>query len=56
MGRFISPSLDPDAIVREVDKTDGYERWVLSDSGSRRRWTTGPTIAVRSAQPSRRSV
>lgn len=24
---FISPSLDPDAIVREVDKTDGYERW-----------------------------
>ena len=24
---FLSPSLDPDAIVREVDKTDGYERW-----------------------------
>jgi len=24
---FISRSLDPDAIVREVDKTDEYERW-----------------------------
>jgi uncharacterized damage-inducible protein DinB len=24
---FISRSLDPDAMVREVDKTDGYERW-----------------------------
>jgi uncharacterized damage-inducible protein DinB len=24
---FISRSLDPDAIVREVDETDGYERW-----------------------------
>ena len=24
---YISRSLDPDAIVREVDKTDGYERW-----------------------------
>jgi uncharacterized damage-inducible protein DinB len=24
---FISQSLDPDEIVREVDETDGYERW-----------------------------
>jgi uncharacterized damage-inducible protein DinB len=24
---FISRSLDPEAIVREVDETDGYERW-----------------------------
>ena len=24
---LISRSLDPDAIVREVDETDGYERW-----------------------------
>jgi uncharacterized damage-inducible protein DinB len=24
---FISRSLDPDAMVREVDKTDGFERW-----------------------------
>jgi uncharacterized damage-inducible protein DinB len=24
---YISRSLDPDEIVREVDKTDGYQRW-----------------------------
>lgn len=24
---FISRSLDPEAIVREVDETDGYQRW-----------------------------
>jgi uncharacterized damage-inducible protein DinB len=24
---LISPSLDPDAVVQEVDETDGYQRW-----------------------------
>lgn len=24
---FVSRSLDPDAVVREVDETDGYQRW-----------------------------
>ena len=27
MGRYISRSLDPDEMVREVDPTDGYQRW-----------------------------
>ena len=48
--KLISGPLDPDAVVREVDESDG------SDFGSRGPWTTAPTIAAKSVQPSRRST
>ena len=56
MGRVHSRPLDPDEMVHEVDKSDGFQRWAPVDSGSQRSWTTAPTTAVRSAQRSPRSV
>ncbi|HET6714977.1 MAG TPA: hypothetical protein VFI59_14885 [Actinomycetota bacterium] len=53
---LISRSLDPDAIVREVDATDGYERWAPVGFRLAAALDHGAIIAVRSAQPSRRSV
>ena len=53
---YISRPLDPDEVVREVDPTDGDQRWAPVGFRLAVSWTTAPTIAVRYALRSRHSV
>src|SRR5947207_2632741 len=52
---LLARDLDPDAMVHSSTRTTGTSGTPPSASGSRRRCTTGPTIAARSAPLSRRS-
>ena len=54
--RLVAGPLDPDAVVREVDDRDGFQRWAPVGFGSREPSSTAPTIAARSVPPSRRSA
>jgi hypothetical protein len=54
--RLLGGDPDPDAVLREVDETDGYERDAPMSIRPRRRCSTGPIIGARSAPPSRRSA